>query len=187
MSEKRYFTIVMPLSDTAQAMIGLKSGQYQLRATLWSCAAERMKPLLGKTCSMFAPAVAPAYCNSPVPFGVALGAVEPHEFLMRYFAAQQAQESELQARVQRIRDMGRTVFSKQFSEEVEVALVAMDMSDPAFQREMEYTNRFFQGDITAACGLYYLGPDRCHVEEDVEKSILSHLDEYAVCVAELEV
>ena len=34
---------------------------------------------------------------------------------------------------------------------------------------------------------YFLGPDRCHVEVDVEKSILSHLDEYAVCVAELEV
>lgn len=177
----------MPLNDDAQSMIGLKSGQYQLRAALWSRAAERMKALLGKTCSMFAPAVAPAYCNAPVPFGVALGAVEPHEFLVRYFAAQQAQESELQARVRRIRNMGKTVFSKQFSEEVDVALVAMDMSDPAFQREMEYTNRFFQGDITAACGLYYLGPDRCHVEEDVEKSILAHLDQYAVCVAELEV
>lgn len=187
MSEKRYFTIVMPLSDTAQAMIGLKSGQYQLRATLWSCAAERMKPLLGKTCSIFVPAVKPAYCSSPVPFGVALGAVEPHEFLMRYFAAQQAQESELQAIVQRIKSMGRTVFSKQLSEQVEMALVAMDMSDPAFQSEMEYANRFFQGDITAASGLYYLAPDQCHVEEDVEKSILSHLDEYAVCVAELEV
>lgn len=187
MSEKRYFTIVMPLNDAAQTMIELKSGQYQLRAALWSRAAERMKALLGKTCSMFTPAVVPAYCNAPVPFGVALGAVEPNEFLMRYFAAQQAQESELQARVQRIRNMGKTVFSKQFSEEVEVALVAMDMSDPAFQREMEYTNRFFQGDITAACGLYYLGPDRCHVEEDVEKSILAHLDQYAVCVAELEV
>ena len=95
MSEKRYFTIIMPLNDDAQSMIGLKSGQYQLRAALWSRAAERMKPLLGKTCSMFAPAVAPAYCNAPVPFGVALGAVEPHEFLMRYFAAQQAQENEI--------------------------------------------------------------------------------------------
>lgn len=187
MSAKKYFTIVMPLNDAAQAMIGLKSGQYQLRATLWSCAAERMKALLGKTCSMFTPAVEPVYCSSPVPFGVALGAVEPHEFLMRYFVAQQAQESELQARVRRIRDMGTTVFSKEFSEQVEVALVAMDMSDPAFQREMEHANRFFQGDITAAEGLYYLGLDQCNVSEDVEKSILSHLDEYAVCVAELEV
>lgn len=187
MSEKRYFTIVMPLSGAAQTMIGLKSGQYQLRAMLWSCAAERMKPLLGKTCSMFTPAVAPAYCGSPVPFGVALGAVEPHEFLVRYFTARQVQENELQAMARRIEAMGKTVFSKELSEQVEMALVAMDMSDPAFQSEMEYANRFFQGDITAASGLYYLAPDQCHVEEDVEKSILSHLDEYAVCVAELEV
>ncbi len=187
MSEKRYFTIVMPLDGAAQDMIGLKSSQYQLRAMLWSHAAQRMKALLGKTCSMFAPAVEPAYCNGPVPFGVALGAVEPHEFLMRYFAAQQAQENEIKGRVQRIRSMGQTVFSKQISKEVEVALVAMDMSDPALQGEMEFAGRFFRGDITAACGLYFLGPDRCHVEVDVEKSILSHLDEYAVCVAELEV
>ena len=187
MSEKRYFTVVMPLDDKAQGMIGLISGQYQLRAALWSHAAERMKPLLGKTCSMFAPAVAPAYCGGPVPFGVALGAVEPYEFLIRYFAAQQAQENEIKDRVERIRSMGRTVLSKQISEKVEVALVAMDMSNPALQGEMEFANRFFQGDITAACGLYYLEPDRCHVEEDVEKSILAHLDGYAVCVAELEV
>lgn len=187
MSEKRYLTIVMPLDGAAQDMIGLKSSQYQLRAMLWSHAAQRMKALLGKTCSMFAPAVEPAYCNAPVPFGVALGAVEPHEFLMRYFAAQQAQENEIKGRMQRIKSMGRTVFSKQISEEVEVAFVAMDMSDPALQSEMEFAGRFFQGDITAACGLYFLGPNRCHVEADVEKSILTHLNEYAVCVAKLEV
>lgn len=136
---------------------------------------------------MFAPAVKPAYACEPVPFGVSLGAAEPHDFLVRYFSAQETQEHEVKARYKRITAMGDTVFTKQLSEQIEVAVVAVDMSDPALQDEMEFACRFAQGDITAACGLYYLGPGRCHVEEDAEKHMLAHLDQYAVCVAELEV
>ena len=187
MSAKKYLTIVMPLNDAAQAMIGLKSGQYQLRATLWSCAAERMKALLGKTCSMFTPAIKPIGCGVPLPFGVALGAVEPHEFLVRYFSARESQANDIHARVQKIQGMSDTVFTKQLTDRVEMAVLAVDMSDPAFQREMEYAKRFFQGDITAAGGLYLLGADQCRIEDDLEKMILSHLDEYAICVAQLEV
>lgn len=187
MSDKRYFTIVLPLNDKAQAMLRQESSRYQLRSMLWSIAAERMKALLGKTCSMFAPAVTPAWCSAPVPFGVALGAVEPHEFLMCYFSAQKTQEDEIHARVRRIEAMGKTVFTKQLNDHVEMVVMSMNMEDPELRREMEFANRFFRGDITAACGLYYVGLDQCHIEEDVEKTILSHLDKYAVCVAELEV
>lgn len=187
MSEKRYFTMVLPLSVAAQAMVSQKAGQYQLRAMLWSVVAERLKALLGKTCSMFAPAVKPAYACEPVPFGVSLGAAEPHEFLTRYFSAQKTQENEIQARYNRIKAMGDPLFTKQISEQIEVSVVAVDMSDPALEREMEFAGRFAQGDITAACGLYYLEPGQCHVGEDEEKHILAHLDQYAVCVAELEV
>lgn len=187
MSDKRYFTIVMPLNDKAQAMIRRESSQYQLRTMLWSYAAERMKTMLGKTCSMFSPAVKPVWCNVPLPFGVALGAVEPHEFLACYFSAQKTQGDEIHAKVQRIEAMGETVFTKQLNEHLEMAVLAVDMSDPELCREMEFANRFFQGDITAACGLYYMDLNQCYVEEDVEKTILSRLDEYAICVAELEV
>ena len=187
MSDKRCFTMVLPLGGTAQAMIRQKSSQYQLRAMLWSCAAERMKALLGKTCSMFAPAVTPPWGGAPLPFGIALGAVEPHEFLARYFSARKAQEDEIHARVRRVEAMGDPIFTKQLTERIEVAVVAVDMSDPALQSEMEFAKRFFQGDITASCGPYYLGLNQCHVEEDMEKMILSRLGEYAVCVAELEV
>lgn len=83
--------------------------------------------------------------------------------------------------------MGETVFTKQLNEHLEMAVLAVDMSDPELCREMEFANRFFQGDITAACGLYYMDLNQCYVEEDVEKTILSRLDEYAICVAELEV
>ena len=186
MSDKRYFTIVLPLNDTAQAMIRPESSRYQLRAMHWSCAAEQMKALLGKTCSMFAPTMKPAWCDIPLPFGVALGAVEPHEFLMRYFYAQKAQEDEIHARVKRIEAMGKTVFTKQLNDHVEMVVMSVNMGDPDLCREMEFANRFFRGDITAACGLYYMGLNQCHVEEDMEKAILSSLDEYAVCVAELE-
>ncbi len=90
-------------------------------------------------------------------------------------------------RVQRIAGMGETVSTKHLADHVEMAVVAVNMSDPAIQRELEYADRFSQGDITAASGLYLLGANQCHIDEEMEKMILSHLDEYAVCVAELEV
>lgn len=187
MSDKRYFTIVLPLNDTARAMIRQESSRYQLRAMLWSHAAEQMKALLGKTCSMYSPAVKPVWCSTPLPFGVALGAVEPYEFLSCYLAAQKTQENEIHTRVKRIEAMGETVFTKQLNDHVEMVVMSVNMGDPNLRREMEFANRFFQGDITAACGLYYLGLNQCHIKEDTEKAILSRLDEYAVCVAELEV
>lgn len=187
MSDKRYFTIVLPLNDTAQAMVCQESSRYQLRAMLWSCAAEQMKALLGKNCSMYSPAVKPAWCDVPLPFGVALGAVEPHEFLACYLSAQKTQEDEVHARVQRIEAMGETVFTKKLNDHVEMAVMAVDMKNPDLCREMEFADRFFRGDITAACGLYYMGLNQCHVEESMEKHILSRMNKYAVCVAELEV
>ena len=52
-------------------------------------------------------------------------------------------------------------------------------------RELERGNRFFQGDITCAACLYYLGLNKSYIEERQEQQILSQVDRYAICVADL--
>jgi len=187
MSKKSYFTVVLPLSDAAQELARQASSRNTLRAPLWSMSAQRMTALLGKTCTKFSPAVMPMGCAVPLPFGVALGAVEPREFLMCYFSAKNAQEQEISARSQRLQATGQTLFSQKVTESIEVTVVAVDGTDPVLNRELELAGRFFNGDITAAGGLYYLGFDQCQIDGEMEDKILANPSEYAVCVAELEV
>ena len=59
------------------------------------------------------------------------------------------------------------------------------MQDPELCQELERGNRFFQGDITCAACLYYLGLNKSYIEEKQEQQILSQVDRYAICVADL--
>lgn len=181
MDNKNYFTVVLPLSDTELAMLRQESSLTDLRATLWDRAAHTMKPLLGRTCSGISPAVLPGL----PPYGVALGRTEPHVFLMCYLAAMEAQEKELADRDFRIRGRGRTIFSKRLDESIDVTVTAFRRDDPELYRELERIDRFFQGDITGAACLYYLGLNKSYIKEEQEKQILSQVDRYAICVADL--
>lgn len=186
MNDKRYFFIVMPLDEEAQAMAARESDRDQLRALVWSRAAESMKALLGKTCSRFSPAPAPVEGVISLPYGVALGVVEPTEFMMRYAQAREAQSSEMQARTRRLLSLSsHTVFSDQISDEMDVALISVSGNDPAVFRELELDARFWMHDITAAASLYFLSPDRCVLTKAEERQILAHLFRYAICAAEL--
>ncbi|MCI8538259.1 MAG: hypothetical protein HFF18_06295 [Oscillospiraceae bacterium] len=179
------FFIVMPLDEAAQAMAERESDRDQLRALVWSQAAESMKALLGRTCSQFAPAPAPGDGINALPYGVALGAVEPMEFLVRYSLARMAQERELEARQQKILSLGHTVFSGQISDSIKLAVMAASGDNPEIYRELELDARFWKHDITAAAGLYFLAPDRCAITKAEEQRMLSHIFRYAICAAEL--
>ncbi len=181
MNHKKQFSIVLPLDEATQDMARQESSRNKLRAILWSQAAEHMKPLLGKTCSSFTPALLPV----ALPYGVVLGRTEPHEFLMCYLSAREAQENEIAARNLRIRERGRTVLAKQLDEHIGMTVTEFNCDDPVLQRELELGNRFFHGDITAAASLYYVGDNKSYIEAEREKEILSCLEQYAICVAEL--
>lgn len=183
MDDKRYFFIVMPLDEDAQAMALRESDQ--LRVLVWSQAAEHMKNLLGKTCSQFAPAPVPGPGINSLPYGVALGAVEPMEFMMRYMLAREAQNNEMQARRQEFMSLGRMVFSDQISDVVELAVMEVPGDDPAVYQALELEARFWRHDITAAAGLYFLAPNRCAITKAEEQQMLSQLFRYAICAAEL--
>ena len=181
MDNKNHFTVVLPLGDTGQAMLRNESDLTDLRAMLWNRAADAMKPLLGRICSRISPAVLPGL----PPYSVALGRTEPNVFLMRYLAAREAQEMELANRNLRIRSRGRTVLFQQLVESIGMTVTAFRRDDPELCLELERGNRFFQGDITCAACLYYLGLNKSYIEEKQEQQILSQVDRYAICVADL--
>ena len=109
MSDKNYFTIVVPLSPDAQKIVQGNRSAVPLRAAVWSQAAERMKPLLGSVCARFSPAAVPYGEPLHLPFGVALGGAEAEQFLLCYLHARENQEEEIKSRTQAIRSIGRTV------------------------------------------------------------------------------
>lgn len=186
MNEKTYFTVVVPLDEAAQKMARNPQANHPLRAMVWSQAAERLKPLLGKTCSKFSPAPLPYGEPMRLPFGVAFGGTEAHLFLLCYMNAREQQEKEIEARNREIRACGTRICNLQPDDETTLTVTAYRSSDPKLFACMDTARRFFSNDITAAAGLYYLGPGRNYINEKQEQKILSNLGAYALCVAELQ-
>lgn len=186
MNDKTYFTVVVPLDHDAQKMAGDARLRQPLRPMIWSRAAEQLKPLLGKICSSFSPAVAPFGKPMCLPFGVALGAAAPKLFLLCYMHAREQQEKEIEARNNKIRARGMTIGHFRPDQDTEVTVMAYHSADPELQAYVETARRFFSNDITAAAGLYYQGFNSNYISGKQEEQILSNLNAYALCVAELQ-
>lgn len=186
MSDKTYFTVVVPLAPNAQKMAQSKQAALSLRAAVWAQAAEHMKPLLGKLCSHFSPAAVPYGEPLHLPFGIALGGTEAEQFLLCYFHARENQEEEIKRRTQAIRALGKKIGQFYPNEERVLTVMAFCSSDPRLQERIKIAERFFSNDITAAAGLYYLGFDANYISEQQEQHILSNPGAYALCVAEFQ-
>ena len=59
-------------------------------------------------------------------------------------------------------------------------------SDLVPRKELELAQKFFSGDVSAAAGIYYLGYNCNQISESQEEQLLENLQEYALCVAELQ-
>lgn len=186
MHEKTYFTVVVPLNQEAQRLISNRSAVLPLRTAVWTRAADRMKPLLGTKCSRYSPAMNPYGETMRLPLGVALGGLEPEQFLLCYFHAREAQELELEKRTQKIRACGKMVGQFQMNEEQMLTIMAFRSLDPNLQELLDTARRFFSNDITGAAGLYYLGFNANHINDQNEEKILKNPGAYAICVAELQ-
>ena len=130
MNDSRYFALVVPLSPTAQKMAQDKRTSLSVRQTVWSLAAEHLKPLLGKNCDSFYPAAVPYGAPIRLPFGVALGCAESEHFLMCYQHARKLQEEEIEARSQAIRSMGKRIGQFYPYDETTLTVTAFRSSDP---------------------------------------------------------
>lgn len=186
MNDKTYFTVVVPLDHNARKMAGNARLRQPLQPMIWSQASEQLKPLLGKSCSSFSPAVAPFGKPICLPFGVVLGAADPKLFLLCYMHAREQQEKEIEARNSKIRARGMTVGHFRPDQDTEVTVMAYHSADPELQAFVETARRFFSNDITAAAGLYYQGFNANYISGKQEEQILSNLNAYALCVAELQ-
>lgn len=186
MSDKTYFTVVVPLAPAAQKIAQSGQAALPLRAAVWAQAAERLTPLLGKVCSRFSPAAIPYGEPLRLPFGVALGGAEAEQFLICYLHARENQEEEIKSRTQAIRSLGKKIGQFYPDEETTLTVMAFHSTDPRLQERIKIAERFFSNDITAAAGLYYLGFCSNYISEQQEQQILSNPGAYALCVAELQ-
>ena len=186
MNEKSCFTIVTPLDPAAQKLARDKKAQLSLRATIWSQAAERLKPLLGRTCSCFSPAMRPFGMPMYLPYGGVLGGVDAQQFLLCYLFAREQQEKEIDARNQDIRSCGMLLGQFHVDKDTAFTVSAFRSDNPELKSHIELALRFFSDDITAAASLYYLGFESNYITEQQEQEIMSNLGANALCVAELQ-
>lgn len=184
MSENYIMAVIVPLNEQARKLAAEESSRQKLRLTVWNQAAERIKVLLGNRFSALTPAFRPWNKPLTLPYGVVFGAENASQFLWCYTSAREQQENELKARSDRMRACGKPIFSQQIADHVSVTAMAVDGSDPTIRKEMELAKRFFSDDVLGAAGIYYLGFESTYLSDEQENQILSHIRDYAICMAE---
>ena len=105
---------------------------------------------------------------------------------MCYTRARLEQMNEIEARQQRLISRGETLLNESPIQSLNITVVSIDSSDPGTRKELELAQKFFSGDISAAAGIYYLGYNCNQISESQEEQLLENLQEYALCVAELQ-
>lgn len=184
---KNHLAVLVPLTkqEMWQATHG-KDGRQQARVSVWSTVTRFLQPYLGKEFSMFSPAVCPWGHPLGAPFGVMLGAPETGLLLHFYSLARKAQSDAVLHHYEQIGNEGEQVAEFSPAKGLTFIVKAVDMSQVAQMPAFQWCERFMRGELTADTGLYYYGLGNTHVEEDVEKRILSSVNEFALCAVELD-
>ena len=188
MQDKKYLATIVPLGPQARKQIQKGENLDVIRAAVWSETAKKLTPLLGSVCSRFLPATyAWSICNYR-PFGVMLGGVtaDMEDMLLCYTRARLEQMNEIEARQQRLIAQGETLLNESPIQSLNITVVSIDSSEPGTRKELELAQKFFSGDVSAAAGIYYLGYNCNQISESQEEQLLENLQEYALCVAELQ-
>ena len=188
MQDKKYLATIVPLGPQARKQIQKGENLDVIRAAVWSETAKKLTPLLGSVCSRFLPATyAWSICNYR-PFGVMLGGVtaDMEDMLLCYTRARLEQMNEIEARQQRLISRGETLLNESPIQSLNITVVSIDSSNPGTRKELELAQKFFSGDVSAAAGIYYLGYNCNQISESQEEQLLENLQEYALCVAELQ-
>ena len=108
------------------------------------------------------------------------------DMLLCYTRARLEQMNEIEARQQRLISRGETLLNESPIQSLNITVVSIDSSNPGTRKELELAQKFFSGDVSAAAGIYYLGYNCNQISESQEEQLLENLQEYALCVAELQ-
>ena len=183
---KNYLAVLVPLTEQEQRQATHHGeGRNQARMSVWNTVTRFLQPYLGKEFSVFMPAACPWGHPLPAPFGVALGAPETGMMLHFYALARKAQSATVCRYYAKMEGEGDPVAEFSPFEGLTVTVKAVNMADLGETPAIRWYTRFMDGKLSAEACLYYYGIGNTHVDEDVEKRILSHVNEYALCAVEL--
>ena len=183
---KNYLAVLVPLTAQEQWQAA-HHGDYrkQARMSVWNTVTRFLCPYLGKEFSTFMPALNPWGQPLHMSFSVGLGAPEAGLLLHLYTLARKAQADTVARYYAQIEGEVDTVSEFTPFEGLTVTIKAVNMADLDKTPAIAWYTRFMDGKLSAEACLYYYGVGSTHVDEDVEKRILSHVNEYALCAVEL--
>lgn len=184
---KNYLAVLVPLTDQEQRQAASRGeGRNQARMSVWNTVTKLLRPYLGQEFSTFMPAVCPWGHPLMAPFGVALGAPETGLLLHFYALARKEQSDTVDRYYAMIEGEGKPVAEFSPCDGLTVTVMAVNMADLSQTPAIKWYTQFMKGKLSAEACLYYYGFGSTHVERDLEKHILSHVEEYALCAVELD-
>ena len=169
--------VVVPIHD-------LHGNDQNTRAAVWQQTSQLLLTQLGKRYTGFQPAQKAWNQSVNLPFGAILGRSDPALFLYFYAAAQKQQEAIIRGHLEKFLE-GTDITSK--NELPGVVMYAVGLKDDGSEiaPHLEWHLAMLGGELLPDSGIYYLQEHRGLSNKAMDKEILSHLDSYALCVADL--
>ena len=172
-----HMAVVVPIDRT-------EANANDIRTAVWQEAAKLLLPQLGKAYARFEPACSAwgrAVCQ---PYGVVLGKTEPELFLYLFGAARAYQQASIQFHMKEFLD-GIEPISKNEQAGVTVYSVQVKGDGENMAPHMLWHLAMIAGELMPDCGVYFLREQQAFVDNTLEKTVLNHLNRYALCVVTL--
>lgn len=156
----------------------------ELRVAVWETVTELLLPKLGKYFSRFEPATFAWKQRLDQPYGIVFGKKDPGLFLYYYMSAKAMQQEMIQRHMtaffKNIEPLGK-------SENNGIAVYAMGVKGDGSElgAQLSWHLSMITGELQPDCGVYFAEEKEAFVSDMLDKKVLDHLEQYALCVVNL--
>ncbi len=156
----------------------------ELRAAVWETVTELLLPKLGNYFNRFEPATFAWKQRLDQQYGIVFGKKDPALFLYYYMSAKAMQQEIIQRHMaaffENIEPLGK-------SENNGIAVYAMGVKGDGTELgvQLNWHMAMMTGEFQPDCGVYFAEEKEAFVSDTLDKKVLDHLEDYALCVVNL--
>lgn len=181
--KKETLAVLVPLEESLKVLLHERENNYgKARAAVWSQVAGMLQQKLGGQVHSFMPLLS---FPVPLPYGVALGSVEPELLLYTYLSATMRQSARTDRYSRRLHSLGKPVGEMEIAKGMKVE-VREYFGDPEADTMIEWQKAVSRGTLCPDVCFYALGHESTHLSESQERGMFASLADYAICTVTLE-
>lgn len=181
--KKETLAVLVPLGESLSIPLHERESNYsKARTAVWSYVAGVLQRKLGGQVHSFMPSFS---FPVPLPYGVALGSVEPELLLHAYLSAAIRQSARMDRYSHRLHSLGKPVGEMEIAKGMKVE-VREYFGDPEADSMIEWQKAVSRGTLCPDVCFYALGYESTHLSESQERGMFTSLADYALCTVDLE-